>query len=101
MGGTLGMALGVHIGNGRRANLALDFLTASAVWGAGVGLVFLLEEFKEGATTQEQEELKEGQAVILLAIPVVQAGRNRSGRANDGPIKRKTPADCVACDTDG
>ena len=72
MGGTLGLALGVHIGNGRRGNLALDFLTASAVWGAGVGMVFLLEEFKEGATTQEQEELKEGQAVILLVIPVVQ-----------------------------
>ncbi len=35
-------------------------------------MVFLLEEFKEGATPQEQEDLKEGQAVILLAIPVVQ-----------------------------
>ena len=72
VGGTLGMALGVHIGNGRRGNFALDFLTAAAVWGAGVGMVFLLEEFKEGATTEEQEDLKGGQAVVLLAIPVVQ-----------------------------
>jgi hypothetical protein len=37
-GGTFGMALGVHLGNHRRGNLALDFLTGAAVWGAGVGI---------------------------------------------------------------
>ena len=72
VGGTLGMAIGVHVGNRRRGNFALDFLSAAAVWGAGIGLVFLLEEFKEDATTKEQEDLLVGQAVVLLAIPVVQ-----------------------------
>jgi len=37
-GGTLGMALGVHLGNHRRGNFALDFLTGAAVWGAGIGV---------------------------------------------------------------
>jgi hypothetical protein len=37
-GGTFGMALGVHLGNHRRGNLALDFLTGAAVWGAGIGI---------------------------------------------------------------
>jgi len=38
-GGTLGLALGAHLGNHRRGNLALDFLTGAAVWGAGLGIV--------------------------------------------------------------
>jgi len=37
-GGTLGLALGVHLGNRRRGSFALDFLTGAAVWGAGIGL---------------------------------------------------------------
>jgi ABC-type uncharacterized transport system permease subunit len=37
-GGTLGMATGVHLGNGRRGNLLLDLLTAAAVWGIGIGI---------------------------------------------------------------
>ena len=38
-GGTLGMALGVHLGNKRRGNLALDIVTGAAIWGAGIGIV--------------------------------------------------------------
>ena len=37
-GGTFGMALGVHLGNKRRGNLALDFVTGAAIWGAGIGI---------------------------------------------------------------
>jgi hypothetical protein len=33
--GTTGLALGVHLGNGRRGNFALDLLTASGVWATG------------------------------------------------------------------
>jgi hypothetical protein len=33
--GTTGLALGVHLGNGRRGNFALDLLTAGAVWATG------------------------------------------------------------------
>ena len=71
-GGTLGLAAGVHLANGRRGNFALDFLSASAVWGFGIGTVFLLEWFKADATPEEQVELRNGQAIILLAIPIVQ-----------------------------
>jgi hypothetical protein len=38
IGGTSGMALGVHLGNGRRGSLALDLLTGAAVWGLGIGI---------------------------------------------------------------
>jgi len=38
IGGTFGMALGVHAGNGWRGSLALDFLSGALVWGAGIGL---------------------------------------------------------------
>jgi len=34
-GGGLGLALGAHLGNGRRGNFALDLLTSGAVWGLG------------------------------------------------------------------
>ncbi len=37
-GGTFGMAAGVHLGNGRRGNVLLDFLTAAAVWSTGIGI---------------------------------------------------------------
>jgi hypothetical protein len=41
VGGTLGMALGVHLGNKRRGSFALDFLVGALVWGAGIGVVAL------------------------------------------------------------
>lgn len=37
VGGTLTMALGVHLGNDRRGSLPLDMLTGAAVWGVGIG----------------------------------------------------------------
>ncbi len=59
-GGTAGMALGVHLGNGRRGNFALDLLAAAAVWGAGIGLALAAED--------------EGAVAVLVAIPIVQLG---------------------------
>jgi hypothetical protein len=37
VGGTLSMAVGVHLGNDRRGSLPLDMLTGAAVWGVGIG----------------------------------------------------------------
>jgi hypothetical protein len=34
-GGGLGLAVGAHLGNRRRGNLALDVLTSGAVWALG------------------------------------------------------------------
>ena len=59
-GGTTGLALGAHLGNGRRGNFALDWLTAAAVWGAGISLALAAEEEEEVA--------------VLVAIPIVQLG---------------------------
>lgn len=60
VGGTLGMATGVHLGNRRRGSLGTDFVVGSAVWGGGIAL----------AATAKFE----GNAVwaIFLAIPVAQ-----------------------------
>ena len=60
-GGTLGMAVGVHLGNRRRGNVLLDFLAAAAVWGTGIAV----------AAGSDDENL---QAAVLIAIPVVQLG---------------------------
>jgi hypothetical protein len=78
-GGTFGMALGVHLGNGRRGNLALDFLTGALVWGAGIGIA--------AASNSET-----GYTVAFVTIPIVQlvttvvveraVGRSRSRRGD-------------------
>ena len=60
-GGTFGMALGVHLGNRRQGNLALDFLTAAAVWGAGIFAAILADSDR-------------ADVAILIAIPIVQLG---------------------------
>ena len=60
IGGTFGMALGVHAGNGWRGNLALDFLTGALVWGAGIGLA---------AASGWAEPLTQ---VVLVTVPVAQ-----------------------------
>lgn len=39
IGGTFGMAVGVHLGNRRRGNLGVDFLTGAAIWAVGIGVV--------------------------------------------------------------
>ena len=38
VGGTLGMAAGVHLGNGRRGSFLLDCLAAAGVWTIGIGI---------------------------------------------------------------
>jgi len=58
-GGTIGMALGVHLGNRRQGNLALDALVASAVWGLGM-LAF------------SQTEDDGARFAILVGLPVTQ-----------------------------
>jgi hypothetical protein len=79
-GGTFGMALGVHLGNGRRGSLALDFLTGAAVWGAGIGI----------AAASDWEGTVSG--VAFVTVPIVQlvstivveraVGRSRSRTRN-------------------
>jgi hypothetical protein len=79
-GGTLGMALGVHLGNGRRGSLALDFLTGAAVWGAGIGI----------AAASDWDGTVSG--VAFVTVPIVQfvstivveraIGRSRSRNQN-------------------
>jgi hypothetical protein len=41
--GTLGMAVGVHLGNARRGDLALDVLAGAAVWTAGYVVLSALD----------------------------------------------------------
>jgi hypothetical protein len=41
-GGTLGLALGTHLGNRRRGSFALDVLSGAAVWGASLGAFYLV-----------------------------------------------------------
>jgi hypothetical protein len=80
IGGTSGMALGVHLGNGRRGSLALDLLTGAAVSALGVGVA-------AGTRPDWGSPLF---WTLSLGIPVVQitatvaveraVGRSRGGR---------------------
>jgi hypothetical protein len=58
--GTFGMAYGVHLGNARRGNLALDFLTGAAVWTAGIVALSALD-WDESA-----------KRIAFVGIPIVQ-----------------------------
>lgn len=60
-GGTFGMALGVHLGNHRRGNLGLDFLTAGAVWGLGIGIALDWFDAKDTAVN-----------LAFVTIPIAQ-----------------------------
>jgi hypothetical protein len=60
-GGTLGMALGVHLGNRRQGNLAIDFLAGAGVWGIGITTIVLTGGWKPPTTT-----------VAAVAVPVAQ-----------------------------
>ena len=62
-GGTLGLALGVHLGNGKRGNFALDLLIATATAAGGVALVA-----KSGVIRQESEM----GTIAVAAIPLVE-----------------------------
>ncbi len=94
-GGTLGLAAGVHLANGRQGNFALDFLSTSAACGFGIGTVFLLERFKADATPEEQVELGNDQAIILLAMARRSADHDRPGRGRDITVPRQQPAGSV------
>ncbi len=62
VGGTAGLALGAHLGNRRRGNLALDFLSGALVWGASIGAFYLV-----GADLDEPASV-----AVLVAEPVLQ-----------------------------
>ena len=59
-GGTFGMALGVHLGNHRRGDLALDFLTGGAVWGLGIGITLAFDDNDTAA------------GIAFVTIPIAQ-----------------------------
>jgi hypothetical protein len=62
-GGTLGLAVGVHMGNGRQGSLGKDLLVASGIWAVGVALALGLSDASE-----------ETSVGILVAIPILQLG---------------------------
>jgi hypothetical protein len=57
--GTVGMAVGVHLGNRRRGNLALDVMVATAIWVPGVAVA--VSGAGEGGTL-----------LLFVAMPVAQ-----------------------------
>ena len=58
-GGTLGMALGVHLGNSRRGSFLKDCFVGALVWGVGMGIV---------VASRNQAAF----GVALLAVPAAQ-----------------------------
>lgn len=60
VGGTVGLGVGVHLGNRRRGSLPLDVLTGAAIWGAGIGTV--------NATDANET----GMWVAFVAVPIAQ-----------------------------
>ena len=62
VGGTFGMAVGVHLGNRRRGNLAKDFLAGALVWGAGIGYL---------AATRWDSDFS---TIVLFTNPILQLG---------------------------
>jgi len=80
-GGTFGMALGVHLGNRRQGNLALDCLAGAGVWGVGFVTLVLWSGWKPPATS-----------VLAWAIPTVQLittilVEQATARSRAGPAK--------------
>ncbi len=71
--GTTGLALGVHLGNGRRGDFLLDLGTAGAIWGVGY-LVFISSRDRNLAGP-----LAFGVPIAQLAITtVVERARGRA-----------------------
>jgi hypothetical protein len=66
-GGTLGMAVGVHLGNRRRGNLALDFMTGAAIWIAGIAVVSS-SDWDEGVTKIAFVAIPAGQLAGTVAV---------------------------------
>ncbi len=76
IGGTLGMATGVHLGNDRRGLLWLDMLTGAAIWGVGYAIA-AGSGWDSTVTT-----------ITFIAIPITQlvstvAVERAAGRARD------------------
>ena len=62
IGGSSGLAVGMHLGNNRRGNFPLDWLTSVGLWGVGIGIVLAMDD---GVSSG-------GQGAVLIAIPVTQ-----------------------------
>jgi hypothetical protein len=85
IGGSSGLVVGMHLGNNRRGNFPLAWLTSLGIWGAGIGIVFAMDD---GVASSG------GQHVVWVAIPVAQfaftllveraTGRSRAQR--DGSV---------------
>lgn len=83
IGGTFGMALGVHVGNRSRGNLGYDALIGAAVWTGGMVLGSAAHWNGTAAT------------YVLVGIPIVQMiatisieraeGRRRDQKEQTGP----------------
>jgi len=83
VGGTLGMAIGVHLGNDRRGSLPLDFLTGAGIWGIGIGAA-AISDWDDTVT-----------AIAAIGVPIAQllgtvaveraTGRSRT-RSSPGPV---------------
>lgn len=59
-GETLGMALGIHIGNRRRGSFALDIVTATLISGTGIGVAYASDWDNEVTL------------LALVAVPIAQ-----------------------------
>lgn len=63
IGGSSGVVVGMHVGNNRRGNFPLAWLTAAGIWAAGIGIGIAMDD---GVASSG------GQEVVLVAIPVAQ-----------------------------
>jgi hypothetical protein len=80
IGGTSGMALGVHLGNGRRGSLALDLLTGGAVGGLGMVIAASSQRDHGGALTRTLYfGIPVGQLAATVAVERA-VGRSRARR---------------------
>lgn len=78
IGGTSGMALGVHLGNDRRGSFALDVLTGAAVWGLGIGIA-AATDWNEPVTWTAFIGVPIGQLAATVAVEQA-VGRSRGPR---------------------
>ncbi len=82
VGGTFGMALGVHVGNDRRGSLALDFLSGALVWGTGIGLAWATG-WDEEVTTAAAITVPIAQLAVTVLVERA-TGRSRAGNRTVG-----------------
>lgn len=77
--GTTGLALGVHLGNGRRGNFLLDLLTAGAVW--GTGFVIFIASDNQDLAIPLAVLVPIGQLAATTAVERAKGRTNESRRA--------------------